>query len=285
MKITDISIKRPSLVIVVFTALTLLGLLSYFSLGYELLPKFSNNVVSISTIYPGASPAEVENTVTKKIEDAVSSMENIKKLNAVSYESLSVVTITLTDAANIDISLNDAQRKVNAILSDLPDDVKTPSLSKFSLDDLPVITMTASANMDDVSFYDLIDQRIAPVISRVSGIAQVNLVGGSEREIRVMLDADKLQGFNLSVPQVQQMILSSNLDFPTGSVKTQNQDVLIRLSGKYRSIDELRNLVITTSKDGAQIRLGDVADVQDSKKETEKLARINRQSSIAIQII
>ncbi|RZK77905.1 MAG: efflux RND transporter permease subunit [Pedobacter sp.] len=285
MKITDISIKRPSLVIVVFTALTLLGLLSYFSLGYELLPKFSNNVVSISTIYPGASPSEVENTVTKKIEDAVSSMENIKKINSVSFESLSTVTITLTDKANIDISLNDAQRKVNAILADLPEDVKAPSLSKFSLDDLPVITMSASANMDDITFFDLIDKRIAPVISRVSGIAQVNLVGGSEREIQVSLDASKLQGYNLSVPQVQQMILSSNLDFPTGSVKTQNQDVLIRLSGKYRSIDELRNLVLTTSKDGAQIRLGDIADVQDTKKETEKLARINRQASIAIQII
>ena len=285
MKITDISIKRPSLVIVVFTALTLLGLLSYFSLGYELLPKFSPNVVSISTIYPGASPSEVENTVTKKIEDAVSSMENIKKINAVSFESLSNVTITLTDAADIDISLNDAQRKVNAILSDLPEDVKTPSLSKFSLDDLPVITMTASADMDDVSFYDLIDQRIAPVVSRVNGVAQVNLVGGSEREIQVSLDADKIQGYNLSVPQIQQMILTSNLDFPTGSVKTENQDVLIRLSGKYRSIEELRNLVLTTTTSGAQIRLGDVADVQDAQKETEKLARIDRQASIAIQII
>nr|WP_294896193.1 efflux RND transporter permease subunit [uncultured Pedobacter sp.] len=285
MLITDISIKRPSLVIVVFTALTLLGLLSYFSLGYELLPKFSNNVVSISTIYPGASPNEVENTVTKKIEDAVSSMENIKKINSVSYESLSVVTITLTDKANIDNSLNDAQRKVNAILANLPDDVKAPSLSKFSLDDLPVITMSASANMDDITFYDLIDKRIAPVISRVSGIAQVNLIGGSEREIQVALDAKKLEGYNLSVPQVQQMILSSNLDFPTGSVKTKNSDVLIRLSGKYRSLDELRNLVITDSKSGAQIRLGDVADVQDSQKETEKLARINRKGAIAIQII
>ena len=104
MKITDISIKRPSLVIVVFTALTLLGLLSYFSLGYELLPKFSPNVVSISTIYPGASPNEVESTVTKKIEDAVSSMENIKKINANSYESLSVVIITLTDKAEIELN-------------------------------------------------------------------------------------------------------------------------------------------------------------------------------------
>lgn len=285
MKITDISIKRPSLVIVVFTALTLLGLLSYFSLGYELLPKFSPNVVSISTIYPGASPNEVENTVTKKIEDAVSSMENIKKINATSYESLSVVIITLTEAADIDNSLNDAQRKVNAILADLPDDIKAPSLNKFSLDDFPIITMSASANMDDVTFYDLIDKRISPVISRVDGIAQVNLIGGSEREIKVGLDAKKLQGYGLSVPQVQQIILGSNLDFPTGSVKTSNQDILIRLSGKYQSIEEMRNLVLSTSRTGTQIRLGDVADVQDTQKETEKIARIDRKGAIAIQII
>lgn len=285
MKITDISIKRPSLVIVVFTALTLLGLLSYTSLGYELLPKFSNNVVTISAIYPGASPGEVENTVTKKIEDAVSSLENIKKINSVSFEGLSTVTITLTDKANADNSLNDAQRKVNAILADLPEDVKTPSLSKFSLDDLPIITMSATANMDDIALYDLLDKRIAPVISRVSGIAQVNLVGGSEREFEVKLDANKLQGYNLSVPQVQQIVLSSNLDFPTGSVKTEKQDVLIRLSGKYKDIEELRNLVITTTKDGAQIRLRDVADVQDSQKEIEKIARIDRKEAIAIQII
>lgn len=285
MKITDISIKRPSLVIVVFTALTLMGLLSYFSLGYELLPKFSSNVVSISTIYPGASPNEVESTVTKKIEDAVSSMENIKKINANSYESLSVVIITLTDKAEIDIALNDAQRKVNAILADLPDDVKQPSLSKFSLDDFPVITMSASGNMDDISFYDLMDKRIAPIISRVPGVAQVNLIGGSEREVKVALDAKKMQGYGLSVPAVQQSILASNLDFPTGSVKTKAQDILVRLSGKYANVEDMRNLVISTSKDGAQIRLGDIADVQDTQKETEKIARINRANSIAVQII
>jgi HAE1 family hydrophobic/amphiphilic exporter-1 len=285
MKLTEISIKRPSLVIVVFTVLTLMGLLSYFSLSYELLPKFSNNVVSISTIYPGASPSEVENTVTKKIEDAVSSMENIKKLNAVSYESLSVVTITLNDKANVDLSLNEAQRKVNSILADLPEEVKPPSLNKFSLDDLPVITMSASAKMDDAAFYDLIDKRIAPIISRVTGVAQVNLVGGQEREIEVALDADKLQGYGLSVPQVQQAILTSNLDFPTGSVKTQDQDILIRLSGKYKNVDELKNLVVNTGQDGAQIRLSDVADVRDAQKEVDKLARIDRKGAIAIQII
>ena len=285
MKLAEISIKRPSLVIVVFTALTLLGLLSYFSLGYELLPKFSPNVVSVSTIYPGASPSEVENTVTKKIEDAVSSMENVKKINSTSLEGVSIVTVTLTANANVDLSLNDAQRKVNAILSNLPEDVKTPSLSKFSLDDMPIITIAATAKLSDIDLYDLIDQKIAPDLSRVSGVAQVNIIGGSEREVKVALDGSKLKGYGLSILQVQQAILSSNLDFPTGSVKADNQDILVRLSGKFKSIDELRNLVLTTTKTGTQVRVADVGDVQETSKESEKIARLNRATALTLTII
>lgn len=285
MKIAEISIKRPSIVIVVFTALSLLGIMSYFSLNYELLPKFTPGVVSISTVYPGASPSEVENTVTKKIEDAVSSMENIKQLEATSFESLSLVIIQLTSEADVDLSLNDAQRKVNAILADLPDDVDPPSLAKFSLDDLPIVTMSATANMDASSFYDLIDKRIQPILSRVPGVAQVNLIGGQEREIQVNLRADRLEAYGLSLLQVQQAILTSNLDFPTGSVKTQNQDILVRLAGKYKSVEELRNLVVATGPDGAQIRLYELADVQDSQKDVDKLARVDRKSALVLQVL
>ncbi|MBP3944255.1 efflux RND transporter permease subunit [Sphingobacteriaceae bacterium WQ 2009] len=285
MKIAEISIKRPSIVIVLFTALTLLGLISYFSLNYELLPKFSPSVVTVSTVYPGASPSEIENTVTKKIEDAVASMEKVKKIESTSFESLSVITITLNSGADADLALNDAQRKVNAILSDLPDDAKTPSLAKFSFDDLPIVTLSASANMDDADFYDLIDKRVQPLLSRMDGVAQVNLIGGQEREIQVSLLADQLQGYGLTPLQVQQAILASNLDFPTGSVKSQNQDILIRLAGKYKNVEELRNLVIGSSPQKGQIRLSDVADVQDSQKEVEKIARFDGQSAIALQII
>lgn len=234
MKLAEISIKRPSLVIVLFTILTLGGLFSYSQLGYELIPKFEMNVITVSTVYPGASPSEVENTVTKKIEDAIASLENIKKIDSKSYESLSVVSITLTSTANVDVSMNDAQRKINAIISDLPDDAKTPSLNKFSLSDMPIISIAANAKMDEASFYDLIDKKIAPVLSRVQGVAQVNIIGGQEREIQVNLDATKMQGYGLSVPQVQQMILASNLDFPTGNIQTREQKILIRLAGKYK---------------------------------------------------
>lgn len=284
MKLAEISIKRPSLVIVLFTILIFGGLYSYSNLGYELIPKFDQNVITVATIYPGASPSEVENTVTKKIEDAVASLENIKNINSRSYESLSTVAITLKSNANSDIALNDAQRKINAVLSSLPSDVKTPSLSKFSLSDLPIMTIGANGKMDEVAFYDLIDKKIAPVLSRVNGVAQINIVGGQEREIQVNLDATKMQGFGLSVPQVQQTILSSNLDFPTGNVQTRNQKILIRLAGKYKSVEDLRNLVVS-NKNGVQIRLNDIADVQDSEKTADKIARIDRKSAIILQVI
>jgi hydrophobe/amphiphile efflux-1 (HAE1) family protein len=284
MKLAEISIKRPSIVIVLFTILILGGLFSYSQLGYELIPKFEQNVITIATVYPGASPSEVENTVTKKIEDGIASLENIKKIDSKSYESLSVVTITLTTQAKVDISMNDAQRKINALVSDLPDDAKTPSLSKFSLSDLPIMTIGANGKMDEAAFYDLIDKKIAPVLSRVTGVAQVNIIGGQEREIQVNLDAVKMQGYGLSVPQVQQVILSSNLDFPTGNIQTRDQKILIRLAGKYKNVEELRNLVVS-SNGGIEIRLRDIADVQDAQKIAEKISRVDQKSAIILQVI
>ncbi|BAP31996.1 acriflavin resistance protein [Chryseobacterium sp. StRB126] len=284
MKLAEISIKRPSLVIVLFTILTLGGILSYTLMGYELIPKFETNMVTISTVYPGASPAEVETSVTRKIEDAVGSLENVKKVESSSYESLSVIMVQLNNGADVDFALNDAQRKVNAILSKLPDDAKAPSLNKFSLDDLPIITMSISSDkLNSKDLYDLLDKKIEPIFSRVNGVAQVDLVGGQEREIQVNLDEKKLQGYGLSVGDVQQAILSSNVDFPTGSLKTRTTKSTIRLSGKYKSTEEMNNLVVS-NKNGAQVRLSDIATVFDSQKDVEKVARFNQFPTILIQV-
>ncbi|MBW8245287.1 efflux RND transporter permease subunit, partial [Muricauda oceani] len=127
-------------------------------------------------------------------------------------------------------------------------------------------------------------KKIAPLLSRVNGVAQINLIGGQEREIQVNLDADRLHGYNLSIPQVQQTILASNLDFPTGNIQTRQQKILIRLAGKYKNVEELRNLVVA-DKDGIQVRLSDIADVQDSQKIPEKIARVKQKSAILLQVI
>ncbi|MDG1870964.1 MAG: efflux RND transporter permease subunit, partial [Flavobacterium sp.] len=150
--------------------------------------------------------------------------------------------------------------------------------------DLPIMTIGAKGKMDEAAFYDLIDKKIAPVLSRVEGVAQVDIIGGQEREIQVNLDANRMQGYNLSIPEVQQMILTSNLDFPTGNIQTRDQKILIRLAGKYKSVQELRDLVIS-SKGGIEIRLKDIADVQDDQKVAEKISRVDQQSAIILQII
>ena len=284
MKLAEISIKRPSLVIVLFTILTLGGLLSYSMMGYELIPKIETNMVTISTVYPGASPSEVETSVTIKIEDAVGSLENVKKVVSSSYESLSVVMVQLNTGADVNYALNDAQRKVNAILADLPDDADPPSLQKFSLDDLPIMTLSITSDkLNNKELYDLIDKKIEPIFSRVNGVAQVDLVGGQEREIQVSLDEKKMQGYGLAIADVQQAILSSNLDFPTGALKTRTSRSTIRLSGKYRDVAEMNNLVVS-NKNGAQVRLSDIATVLDTQKDVEKIARYNQNSTILMQI-
>ncbi|MBP6584674.1 MAG: efflux RND transporter permease subunit, partial [Flavobacterium sp.] len=159
-----------------------------------------------------------------------------------------------------------------------------PALTKFSLSDLPIMTIGANGKMDEATFYDLIDKKISPVLSRVQGVAQVNIIGGQEREIQVNLDAVKMQGYGLSVPQVQQIILTSNLDFPTGNIQTRDQKILIRLAGKYKNVEELRNLVIS-SNNGIEVRLKDIADVQDTQKIAEKISRVDQKSAIILQII
>lgn len=284
MKITEISIKRPSLILVLFITLTFLGLFSYSKLSYELLPKFSSPVVTITAIYPGASPNEVENTVTKELENAVSSMENVDKITSVSYEGLSVVTVQLFTQANVDLALQDAQRKVNAMLSTLPEDVKTPSLGKFSIDDMPIMRLGVTASMSGTELYDLVSQRVQPNLAKIPGVAQVSLIGGEEREIRINVNNDKLRAYNLSILQLQEMVRSSNLDFPTGKIKTQDEQVLIRLSGKYTNLEEIRNLVIAYQKNGSPVKLSDVAEVQDAIKDISRINRIDVQNSIGIAI-
>ncbi len=284
MNIVKTSIKRSTLVVVIFTILIGLGAFSFTKLNYELLPKISSPVVSVTTIYPGAAPYEVENSVTKKIEDAVSSMEGIKKITSNSMESVSSVVIELEQNMDVDLSLQEAQRKVNAILSDLPDDVETPSLGKFDFGDLPIMRLGVSATMAPTELYDLVDNKIAPALSKIPGVAQVNIIGGQEREIRVNINQNKLAGYNLNVLQINQAVANSNIDFPTGKIKDKGEQTTIRLNGKYASVDELKNLVIATDPDGGNVKLNDIAEVIDTKKDAELISRIDGENAIGLSI-
>ncbi len=282
MTITELSIKRPSLIIIIFSALIVLGLFAFGQLKYELLPKISAPVITITTVYPGASPNEVESGVTKVIEDAVSGMDKVNDLRSTSSEGVSFVIIELLQSANVDLSLQDAQRKVNEIISQLPSAAKTPTISKFALDELPVLRMGVSADMDSKSFYQFSKDKLQPLLSRIPGVGQISLVGGEEREIKVNLDLEKLRAYGFSIPQVTQIIKAANLDFPTGKIKDQDGQFIVRVAGKLISVEDLKNLPIGESRLGGQIKLSDIAEVEDGIKDPTNILRINFRNTIGM---
>ena len=206
MTLTELSIKRPSIIVVIFAALGVLGIFSYNQLKYELLPKISSPFVTISTIYPGASPNEVQTSITKVIEDAVSGIDKVSAVHATSSEGVSFVNIEFLQSADVNVALQDAQRKVNEIAFRLPQGSKTPTVTKFALDELPVLRMGATSSTPSRDFYQFLKDRIQPRLSKIAGVAQITLVGGDEREIRINVDPQKLRSYGLSILQVVQAV-------------------------------------------------------------------------------
>ena len=284
MTITELAIKRSTLVVIVFTALTLLGIFCYRMLNYELIPKIDVPIVMVTTTYPGASADEVESSVTKKLEDALSALENVKSMSSSSQEGYSSIIMELVANTNTDIALEDAQRKVNAILYLLPTGAKAPSLLKFSTDEIPVLKIGVHAKMESTKLYQITKDQIKPRFSKINGVAQVTLLGGDIREIKVNVDRNKLSAYHISISEVYNAVSNSNLQFATGKIEGITSQYTIRLSGKITSLDQLRSIIISKNANGSLIKLSDIAEIVDGIAEHANLSKINGESSIGIQI-
>ena len=283
--LTEVSIKRPLLITVIFVCLILFGFISYNKLNYNLLPKFDIPVVLVQTVYPGASAEEVENSVTKHIEDAVSSLEGLKHINSSSRENVSVVTVELQQGVDAEKAQLDAERKIRQIINLLPDFIDEPIVSRFSLDDLPIVKLTATSDLSSTDMYDLIDLKVKPILTNVPGVAQINLVGGTEREIEVKLDNEKLSAYNISAALVQGMIARAGMSFPAGKIESDKAQFTLRLDAKLTDLSTLKDLIIRQNPDGSRILLSDIATILDGQEEASTLNRINGQPGIGIEIL
>ncbi len=284
MTLTELSIKRPSFIIVIFTILIGGGLISYNQLSYELLPDFSPPILTVTTLYPGASPATVETQVAKPLEDALSGLENISEVTTFSMDNASIVMLEFKAAADIDVALEDAQRKVNTILNDLPEGAKSPTIAKIEPNAAPVLQVSAIAkNMDDREFMELMDKQLLPQIKQTKGVAEVQVIGGEKRAFRVDVDKDRLKMYGLTLGQVNQIVAAANVEFPTGKLKNETEQMTVRLAGKFQTVDDLKNLIIYT--DGtSSVRLGDVADVTDGSEDVVTVSRFNGLNGIGLRI-
>jgi len=285
MSITEIAVKRPLLIVVIFTVLFIFGARSYFSLNYNLLPKLEVPTVSVTTTYPGAAAAEVETSVTKKLEDAFAAVEGLDKISSTSQEGVSSIVVALKSGTDVDKAERDIQRKADQAQNDLPDDVDKPLVNKVNLEESPVIKAGVTSTMAPRDLYDFVDKQLLPILQNVTGVGQVNIIGGDERQIQVNIDQEKLKAYGLAIGQVTDALRNANQSFPAGSIETRDQKLSIRFDANVTSIEEVRGLIVMQQPKAGSVYLRDIAEVVDATAKTTAINHINGIPSIGVQII
>ena len=284
MSITELSIKRPLLITVAFVVLILFGVLGYMGLNYELLPKFDAGVISIRTVYAGASPQEIESSVTKPIEDAISATEGIDIVTSRSMQNMSVISVQLKNGIDDIATQLDIERKINKIKSSLPDDANDPVVNRFSTDQFPVVNLSVSAAMNDADLYQLVDKDIVPILSNVSGVGQISVIGGVQREIEVRLNNQKLNAYKMSVGQVYQALNAAAVSLPGGKITSHEQEFSIWLDADLTTAGMIREIIVRENVNGSRVLLKDIAEVSDATSTPFTINRINGKNGIGLQV-
>lgn len=276
------SVKNFVFSIGIFVMLVLIGLAATFRLGVELLPNFEIPVLAVSTAYPGANPDQVDREVSRKIEDAVSTLAGVVDINTTSVNNQSAVVITFSDKTNIDSAANSVSQAVAAIRGTLPSGTEAPVVQKFDPNAQPILTLAllgGSARESDVNTFA--EDTLVPRLQRVPGVADVTITGGPERQVQVRLDPARLQAFNLSPTQVSQAISASALDLPAGTVTQGGQITSYTTRNTPTSAADVAHIVINPA---TGLRVQDVATVRDTSAEPSSFARVNGQSAVLLAV-
>ncbi|MGE5530338.1 MAG: efflux RND transporter permease subunit [Patescibacteria group bacterium] len=283
MKLTALCIKRPVTTGMFFTALIVLGLLSASRMPIDLFPEIAYPAVSISTAYAGAGPQEIERLITIPIERAVSTVNQVNAITSSSQEGSSRVTVNFNWGMNLDEAANDIRAVIDRVRRRLPDDADTPVVSKFDPSSAPVMTLGLSGRTDEAALRKLAEDDLSYLLQRVEGVASVEIRGGKRREIRVYLKQDRLQSLGLTADQIANTLGKENSMSPAGHLAIGAGDYLLRAQGEYRSIEEIRDLVVA-SREGVTVRLRDLAVIEDGFETTQSFVRIDGNPGIVISV-
>jgi len=265
MFLSDLSIKRPILISMVLVVFVLFGALAYFGLNLNLVPDADFPVVTVQTIYPGAGPREIETQVSKRIEDAVSTISKIEEIVSYSMEGVSYVVITFDLSKNIDIASQEVKDKVDGIVRDLPDDSEPPVVQKFDINAMPIVDIVLAGNMEPTDLYDIADKNLRDRFSQIEGVARVDITGGEEREIRVEFDNRIVFQNSISLAHVSALLGAQNLDMPGGHFTERDQEYSVRLKGEVGAVETIGDLKIPTEY--GPKRVADIATIYDTGAE------------------
>jgi len=282
MWLTRVSILRPVAISMFVLALVLLGYQSLQRTPVDLYPDISFPFVTVLTVYPGAGPEEVEDTVTKPIEDAVSGISNLKNVESTSSEGVSVVGLEFYIGTNVDVAASDVRERVASARRSLPRDIDDPVVRKFEVSAIPVVSLAMSSPRPPVQLRKLADDVVKYRLGQLPGVAAATVAGGDVREIQVRVDKGRLDAYGLSISQVNQMLVADNLNIPGGTVKEQAREFAVRAVGQFPNARAIEDVRIPTP--GGIIRLRDIASVRDSVAERDVYTRLNGNDTVSITI-
>ena len=266
MSLYSSAVKKPVTTILVFVAVVIIGLFSLLKLPIDLYPDIDTNTIMVMTTYSGASSQDIEQNVTRPLENTLNSVEHLKHITSNSKENISIITLEFEYGYDIDVLTNSVRDKLDMVSSMLPDDAETPIIFKFSTDMIPIVLLSAQANESLPGLYKILDENVANTLARVDGVGTVSISGAPKREIHIYLDPARLEAYDLTAESVIQLVAAENRNVPGGTFDMGSDTYSLRVQGEFKDPTEMRDLVVG-SKDGAVVRLSDVARIDDSVEE------------------
>ena len=291
MNLTRLALNRPVLVFVTMLSLILAGFIAFRSMRVELQPEVNFGVVTVTTTYPGAGPDDINELISRRIEEAVSGVNGIREVTSNSQEGVSVVTVQLELETNVDTALSDVRTKVDAIVNNLPEDAKKPVVNKFDNSSTPVMYLSlAGQGLSSRDLRTLVDDKILDRFAQLPGVAQASVSGGDVREIQVRLSKAKLLEYGLGIADVQRAVQAASINAPAGRFVQGDLEYTVRVKSDFTSVEDVRKTILNVRDStqpnsvARQVRLTDIADVKDAIVERTSYSRLNGKDSLVIAL-
>lgn len=283
MSIYRTAVNKPVTTALVFIAFAIFGIFSFMKTSIAQLPDFDANVLLVMSSYPGASAADIETNLTKVLENGLNGVSDLKDMTSKSKENISIITLEFNYGVDIEEATNNVRDKLDMINSSLPDQASTPVIFKFSMDDMPILILSATADESLPGLDKILDDKVTTPLSRVKGVGTVSVTGAPTREIQVYCDPNKLQAYGLSIGTVSNIIAYENRNIPSGSIDIGSESFSLRIQKEFKDPSELLDVVLSY-KDGNAVYLRDVATIIDGQQEKEQEAITNGRRSAQIVI-
>jgi hydrophobic/amphiphilic exporter-1 (mainly G- bacteria), HAE1 family len=282
-KLAEICVRRPVFATMLILSLTVVGMFSFRSLGVDLFPKIDLPTITVTVVNPGASPQEIETEITDKVEGAVNTISGIDELRSTSVEGVSQVFINFVLEKNADVAAQEVRNKVDLIVNELPETAEVPIVQKLDTDATPVLRIAVSAPRSLREVTDIADKQIKRLIEPISGVGNVEIVGGRQREIEVWVDPDKMRAFNVSAVDVANSVKLQNMELPGGRVEQGQREMTVRTMGRIPDPAQFNNLVVA-NRGVYSVKLSDIGYVEDGAEEQRTEARLNGQPAVTLVV-